>query len=380
MRLSPITVSLLVLALFAPQPAPAQDAPEIDNFVHSAGVTTAPLGTLGRVETMGNGEIDLVLIPGAAFDWTIWRSFMDRNADRYTMHAITPAGYGGTNPPPMPERNDRFEYREWTEALIGAVTEYVREHDLDRPIVVGHHLMGDYYAMRLALDHPDLFRGVAVVAGTPLWAQPPLAAEARRADEDVRVTTVHEHPQQGPFFRRVSLETWRGGAVQASSLSTDEVRSGELFEQQIAVPLPTQIRYFLEYLTDDVTKRFDELRIPLLSVIQARSAPFLRDGKFDFELLLDSGVPQARSRFEDGLSDAEVKERYRQQIFDAYGDLETIEQVVMSRLNPWAAFAEHALITVESVGDTRIFIMDDQPERLDGLLAGFAAGLARTGG
>ena len=44
---------------------------------------------------------------------------MARNMERYTMLAVTPAGYDGTPPPamPAPEHEDYGE-RAWTEALM----------------------------------------------------------------------------------------------------------------------------------------------------------------------------------------------------------------------------------------------------------------------
>ena len=58
---------------------------------------------LAHVETRGEGDTHLLLVPGLLCDWTVWESFMERNAERYTMHAVTLPGFGGTEPPPEPE-------------------------------------------------------------------------------------------------------------------------------------------------------------------------------------------------------------------------------------------------------------------------------------
>src|SRR5262245_11341575 len=78
------------------KPAPGVPAP-IDNFVHAPGTATTVLGQLGDVQKRGHGPVPLILIAGAPFDASVWDSFAARNAERYTMYAVVPAGYGKTN-------------------------------------------------------------------------------------------------------------------------------------------------------------------------------------------------------------------------------------------------------------------------------------------
>ncbi|RMH27776.1 MAG: alpha/beta hydrolase [Planctomycetota bacterium] len=379
MRLTTSPAALIAAALLAAPAAPAQDGAEIDNFVHPPGTATAPLGELGHVEVMGDGPLDLVLIPGAAFDWTVWRTFMERNRGRYTMHAITPAGYGGTNPPPMPEANDRFEHREWTEALLGAVAQYVREQELDRPIVVGHHLMGDYCAMRLALDHPDLFRGVVVIAGSPMRFLPSPDSPGRPATLEERVEVVHTNSSQAPFYRRVSFERWKRGTYKAQMFCADEERGRALFEQQLAVPLPTQIRYFLEYLTDDVSVRLSGLEVPMLAVHPAPRSPFFtKNNEFDFDAFIESNIDAYLAAQADPPSREEAAERMRESILKQFGSVDALAQTVRSR-NPWSSIAgTNPMLSVIEIAGSGIFVMEDAPQRLDDILAGFSAGLARA--
>src|SRR3972149_2621740 len=101
----------------------------------------------------------MILIPGAAFVGSIWKDFMERNRDAYTMYAITPTGYEGTSPPPIPT-GDNYAEQVWTDALVGAIVKLIDKEHLNRPIVVGHHMLGDYYALRLAISHPGKVGGV----------------------------------------------------------------------------------------------------------------------------------------------------------------------------------------------------------------------------
>lgn len=377
MRVPRTSVALIAIALLAAPIARGQDGAEINNFVHAPGTATAPLGELGHVEVIGDGPVDLVLIPGAAFDWTVWRSFMARNADRYTMHAITPAGYGGTNPPPMPVANDRFENREWTEALLGAVVKYVRDNDLDRPIVVGHHLMGDYYAMRLALDHPDLFRGVAVIAGSPARFLPSPTSQGRPATPEERVEIVHTNPSQAPLFRSVSLDQWKSGTYTADLFCADAERGQELYDLQVSVPLPTQIRYFLEYMTDDVSLRLSSLEVPMIVAHPyARSPFFTKNNEFDYDAFIDMNLDPFLASQPDSPSREEAAERLSNMILKQFGSVEALAKA-MRTSNPWMGLLNSSpMIRLELIEGSGIFMMEDQPQRLDDLLAGFAAGLA----
>jgi len=249
-------VSVVAWSVFLPAPAVGQTyAVEtgIDNLVHPAGTETGRVGSLGAVVKRGSGPVAMVLLPGAAFGASVFEGFMERNADRYTMYAITPAGYEGTNPPPMPGSRDMTN-RVWQDGLVDAIAGLIEEKKLDRPVVLGHHMMGDYAAMRVGLEHPKLVRGVIVVAGRvrmPYSSKlADMSAPPGPCTPKQRVTIIKSQWQ--PFYTSVDRDTWVSGSFPASQFCKDEKRAAELFSQQIAVPVPTQIRYFLEYLTDDL--------------------------------------------------------------------------------------------------------------------------------
>src|SRR5262245_46589027 len=102
----------LALTLFF-GPAAAQEAAgvaAIDRLHHPPGTVTARAG-IAHVERRGKGSVPMVLIAGAPFGARAWEGFMKRNEARYTMLAVTPAGYEGTPPPAMPEK-ERDDYAE----------------------------------------------------------------------------------------------------------------------------------------------------------------------------------------------------------------------------------------------------------------------------
>ena len=93
----------------------------------------------------------------------------------------------------------------------------------------------------------------------------------------------------------------------------------------------------------------------------------------EFEVMLDRNVEANLSQFE-GLSKEEVKTTMRAQILQRFGTLESFAEVVRHNSHPWDSIVQtNPLVTVEELPDTGIFVMEDQPERLDELIAEFVA-------
>ena len=120
----------VVLAQQAPAPQnPAPQDPKLDNLVHEAGYKTAELGALGAVVERGNGPLDMVLISGFGVGASAFEGFMQRNAARYHMLAITLPGFEGTQAPPMPPAGTSYGAQSWTRAAVeGVVRQIGRAH------------------------------------------------------------------------------------------------------------------------------------------------------------------------------------------------------------------------------------------------------------
>lgn len=379
MRAFPGRLTLAILTLASATPAvfaQAEGESPADqpyNYSHPPGTQTAPLGALGHVEKRGRGAMAMILLPGASFGGSVWDGFMERNADRYTMYAITPAGYGGTPPPPMPEEVENFTDPVWTNALLDGVVDLVKREGLDRPIVVGHHLMGDHYALRLGLEHPDLFRGVVVVSGAPTRimvpqqsnpSTPEAAHAALMTPVEAQRAAVEE--QWIPFFRTVTRERWLQGTYKGNAFALDADRGKALYEEQIATPIPTQLRYFMEYLMTNIAPRLSSLKIPLLVV----------DPQRDPENIIEQAVEMQKAQ---AGSEEAARERVMQFIDQRYGSYEEFAKQISKNLLWEALRGDIPQFQLEYVPNSRIFIMDDQPAALDQLVAKFADGLSGKG-
>ncbi|MGH2403639.1 MAG: alpha/beta fold hydrolase, partial [bacterium] len=273
------------------------------------------------------------------FGWRVWENFMERNAHRYTMYAITPPGYSGTPPWPMPTalRPDGvpdYGAREWSNAVVEAIAELILREKLDRPLALSHHLIADSYALQLGLEHADKIRGIVVAAGSPGWRVPSTLASRDQWVHDNRV----------PFFRRVSPETWRANTFPASRLTRDSSYGRALVQEQRSVPLPTQIRYFLEFLASDFGSKIRHLQVPLLVLDPAE--PF------------DSLSAPMRAAF----------------IGRAGGDT----NAARSSYNPswqWRAAGTPVVFRALAIPNSGIFLMHDQPAEFAAAIQEFAARL-----
>lgn len=239
-------------------------APARNYLVHPPGTKTAPPGALGEVVKGGRGPVDMILLPSGGFGAQEFSEFMQQNAELYTMYAITPAGFAGTPPPPIADGND-YHQRSWVRSLAQGVVQLISERKLNRPVLVGHFLIGDYFALRLALDHQDLFSAVVLIDGNPNYALPlPPEATTAEAVRAARLKLVRA--QLAPLFQTVSDERWVKGLFPPERFCLDQQRATALYEKAKAAPKTVMIRYALEFFTDDPGLELRGLRLPVLVI------------------------------------------------------------------------------------------------------------------
>ncbi|HEU4687263.1 MAG TPA: alpha/beta hydrolase [Vicinamibacterales bacterium] len=113
-----------------------------------------------QVQVSGTGR-PILLIPGLASSGATWTTTVAHLGGRFTCHVLTLAGFAGTPPIDGPLFS----------TVRRDLAEYIRQHRLDRPIVIGHSL-GGMLAMALAADHPDLVGPLVIVDAMPFLAGP----------------------------------------------------------------------------------------------------------------------------------------------------------------------------------------------------------------
>ncbi len=237
---------------------------------------TTPLGQLGHVEKRGRGPLPMILIADLRTDWTIYQNFMDHNAERYTMYAVTLPGFGGTPPPPKPASLEVTATPWWDGAEKGIVN-LIEKNRLHRPVVVGMAGSG-YLAARLALDHPDKIRSVVTLDGTVYSPFRSLANPDYPATPEERPSVLMAQPGAIGMLTELlpSLTPTREAAearikaLPAPPLSAnlrDLERARALAIKAALESDPRAYRYNTELFAADLSPAFKALKIPMLAIV-----------------------------------------------------------------------------------------------------------------
>ncbi|MEM1330282.1 MAG: alpha/beta hydrolase [Planctomycetota bacterium] len=219
----------------------------------------SPVGieALGHVETTGNGPVPVILIPGSACDWTVFREFMVAHRNQYTMHAVTLAGYGGTAAP-------EGDFGQWTDVAwlnhaaqgVAALVDLATDEGGPRAIIVGHSL-GVHLAFRASCDRPEKVAGVVAIDGyhTAPAAGKVSAPPARRFvfARGVENTYKRMSDERETEFRR----------ERAMGLATDPDDGERIAEMASVVSRDVRERYILEFMYADLAECAASVSVPV---------------------------------------------------------------------------------------------------------------------
>ncbi|WP_185147039.1 alpha/beta fold hydrolase [Pseudochryseolinea flava] len=108
------------------------------------------------VQKTGVGKKAVIFIPGFGCSGDVWTDTRLHLDKQFTCYTLTMAGFAGT----APQENATFD--RWKQG----VAQYIQDHNIDRPIVIGHS-MGGALALALAADYPLLVGKIVVVDALP---------------------------------------------------------------------------------------------------------------------------------------------------------------------------------------------------------------------
>ena len=331
------SATLLLGVLLRPGVAGAQERSlardaALNNLVHPEGYRTAPPGSLGDVKTTGTGSRHMILIAGLGFSGGVFEEFMARRAAEYRMHAVTLAGFGGTPALPMPAPGGSYADAPWTHSAERAILALMDREGIRQATLVAHWALSTQIALRLALDHPDRFDAVILVAG--------VAKSYYASIPAMRTWTPAERAKYADgladrWFRAVTRKTWDDNNYMSYDYAVNARRGLFLWREAAMPPLSVWIRYLLEFYAIDIVPELPRLRVPTLVVQPGFDDPgFYVEPNWDYmrNLCLDSW----------------------QGIEPAAGTIE-----------------------LAKVSGSRLFIMYDKPEELDRLIGAFLARVRR---
>ena len=111
-----------------------------------------------QVKVSGHGQ-PMILIPGLSSSGETWDTTVAHYQDRFECHVLTVAGFAGVPRVPAP----------MLDTVRDGLAAYIRDHKLDKPVIVGHSL-GGFLALALAAKYPDLPGRLVIVDSYPFLA------------------------------------------------------------------------------------------------------------------------------------------------------------------------------------------------------------------
>lgn len=312
-------LALLLVSAQAQQRRLDQD-PKLNNLVHPAGYTTCALGELGRVKKVGTGPRDMILIAGSGFGGDVFDSFMHKREDRYTMYAVTLPGSGGTAAPPMPSEGVSYSEQTWIRGAQIGIEKLVEGEKLKRPVLVAHWTSATEVALLTAIDNPTTFAAVVIISGV---AKDIMAEKRLGRAETPRERAMRIDLGLAPhWFKTVTRDTWDDNNYYPHDYARHPVRALQLWRQAAEPTLPIWVRYLCEAWALDITVDLPKLKVPTL---------VLKPG-FGKDFYFEPGRDYMRAK-----------------CHDSWDGVEKLSDK----------------ITIQTIEDSRVFIMDDQPEKLD---------------
>lgn len=233
-----------------------------------------------EVQVSGQGPA-IILIPGVASSAAVWQHTVESLKDRYQLHVLTLAGFAGVKPIPM---------QNWGEGYLQlqqqAILRYIREQQLDKPVIIGHSL-GGYLALALAATAPEQIGAAINVDGLPALGA--LMAQ-NRAPADGNARPQASFDPMAMAKQMASNESWQQQIVK-DMYRSDGMTSGRVMGElmradlrdalpQIAVPVLTlgALQHGAPYSTPEQVQKNYEAQLAKAPKQYHRFA-FARDAK-----------------------------------------------------------------------------------------------------
>lgn len=268
--ISLITTIFLGLILFAaPFLSYAQNQNSLkasgSNYAHRPGTKLRSEGTPLEAKIQGEGDIEVILLTGHSHGTYFYKSLVDRNSSRIKFHTISPPGMGNTNAYPWPEEPEEFLSRPWGRQLVKDLTSYIKKNCKTKPYLLAVWDSGLGNALHLANENPDLVKGLILIGKSPYY---------RWYRSEFNDTTLFDNKAQREvlvrfidFWRTVDEYTWHSNTFKGSFYSKNDSLAQVLKYQEAKSPFVIGLRYFIEYMMDDLTELIANCSIPVLAIV-----------------------------------------------------------------------------------------------------------------
>jgi len=175
----------------------------------------------------------MILIPGLTCGGNVWDGTVAHFKDRYECHVLTLAGFAG-----QPAIGEPF-----LEKVRDGLIQYIRDKQLDRPVIVGHS-MGGLMAFWLGVTASEQIGPIVAVDGMPyfpvLLDPTATASSIKSRAEGLRSIVQAQTPEQFAFGQRMFLTGAITDAkdiekVAEKSLKSDPKATGQAFYEIMTI-------------------------------------------------------------------------------------------------------------------------------------------------
>jgi pimeloyl-ACP methyl ester carboxylesterase len=202
------------------------------------------------VKVEGQGRT-IIMIPGLASSGATWDATVAHLSDRYQCIQLTLAGFAGTPPIDAPLLTTAREQ----------IAQYIRDNDLDQPVIMGHSLGGSL-ALDLAAHYPKLVGPVIIVDSLPF-----MAGAWFRADSLAAARPTIEKMQAG--MQGMTHEQWEGmtrSGASTNGMATSEQDQKTLISWGLASDQKTVTNAMIELVSEDLRPELSRIETPVLVI------------------------------------------------------------------------------------------------------------------
>ena len=216
---------------------------------------------LGQIERRGTGPVNMILIAGNGETWEIWDAFMDRNADSYTMWAVTLPGFGGGEMAEIGLENGGYLRRAWIKNAGRAVLGLINDEGITDPVLMGHQI-GGQLAVYISLAVPETASSVISLDGEPVFILGDPTWRPTDQDRHAMVTT-----QIAPQLATMKPKDWASRQrYTPETYIRDKVRGKIIGEMIAQAPMEAMHQYIKEFALNDLTGPLATSTVPTLFV------------------------------------------------------------------------------------------------------------------
>ncbi|MFW6201324.1 MAG: alpha/beta fold hydrolase [Gemmatimonadota bacterium] len=218
------------------------------------------------VRTAGTGDVPVVLIPGHMQDESMYEGLIERNGGAAEFHVVIPPGMAGTPAYPWPAEAEEFIARPWSTRFEEELVRYIDENLDEPPLLLANWYAGLSMALHIADRHPASVRGLLLVG--PADRSPYYRWYRQSRDPESRVIYDAEAQRERlagtiDFWRTVDEFTWHSNMFPAPFYSNDPAAGLRVVYEEAKSPMPVGLRYFAEYMMDDLSGIIPNVDVPV---------------------------------------------------------------------------------------------------------------------